>query len=318
MTGGRPASDGMARRWGLLFLAMVATGSAGLFVHDFAMTRLNIPYPEQAPPPGWATYLNILVRICGTFILCRLGRNWLRAMAPWRAAALIGALLVMTNETLRLILLEVTTTREGWLHGYILLELAQQFPRPTMWFLSGLAVAFWARRSGNMAWLAAGALIVTALALYAVKPPLDALSAALSAQLQDFDAPQAYAPPFPAKIYVVIYATYLEPSIAAFVMAAMVWPQLNGGKWRKALVFTLLVLAIKGRLIQFFVASFWVKQPPLIGFLAEGQFFMETAVQALLTGLAWYHLAGLFDAGEQAVGRPEGSMMGNLQAGADQ
>jgi hypothetical protein len=137
-----------------------------------------------------------------------------------------------------------------------------------------------------------------------VKPPLDALSAALAAQLQAFDAPQAYAPPFPAKFYVVIYGTYLEPSIAAFAMAAMVWPQLTGGKWRKALVFTLLLLAIKGRLVQFLVASFWVKQPLLIGFLAEGQFFMETAVQALLTGLAWHHLARLFGADGQAEHAP--------------
>jgi hypothetical protein len=56
---------------------------------------------------------------------------------------------------------------------------------------------------------------------------------------------------------------------------------------KRAAIFTLLLLLVRGRIVSMILNSFWVHQPLPIAILAEGQFFLETLTLGLLVGLTW-------------------------------
>ncbi len=92
--------------------------------------------------------------------------------------------------------------------------------------------------------------------------------------------------PYSPGMLVVIYLTFLEPTVAALIMAKLAWHGLPGDRAIKTGLFTLLVLGASGRLTLFFVNSFWVQQPLGIAFLSTGQFVAEMALMAALVG--WF------------------------------
>jgi hypothetical protein len=81
-------------------------------------------------------------------------------------------------------------------------------------------------------------------------------------------------------ILIVIYFTFLAPSLASFVMAMLAWHGMKGAGAGKMGQFALMIPAASGRLTLLFLNSFRVRQPLLPAFLSTGQFCAETLVMA--------------------------------------
>jgi hypothetical protein len=149
--------------------------------------------------------------------------------------------------------------------------------------------------------VAVAIIVIATLEVFAIHPALDALCATLKNSLS---APTPlYGDPYPLKINILIYATFIEPTIAAFVILSFCWPALGDSPLRRILVFATLLLLVRGRFIGLFVESFWVKQPLPIAFLAESQFFLETLALGLLVAVAWSYAARIqFQVGRSKEG----------------
>jgi hypothetical protein len=269
--------------WLFLLVAASLIAPLSLFVHDFMLERLKVPYPKTVGLPISITFLNEIVRFGALAAICRLSRPQLDGIPRVAAAFAAGLLLAMLNETLRVFLIESAIIGNGL---YSVFDIA---PRALSSFAGGFAIVWIALGDQRRRNLALAAILIAALVAFAVHPALDALCASLKSSLPE-PAP-LYSDPYPFKINVLIYATFIEPTIVAFVMIAFCWPALGASLLRRILVFAVLLLLVRGRFVELFVESFWVRQPLPTAFLAESQFFFETLTLGLLVALAWNYAA---------------------------
>jgi hypothetical protein len=267
------------RAWLFLLVSAGLIAPLSLFVHDFMLETLKVPYPTTVGLPMSVRFLDELVRLCALAAICRLARPQLQGLSRTSAALSVGLLLIMLNEAFRVFVIESAIVG-NW--SYSALDNA---PRALSWFIGSSAIAWIGLGDHKRRNVALAIILIAALVVFAIHPALDALCAALKNSLSE--PRPLYADPYPFKINVLIYATFIEPTIATFVMVSFCWPALGGSPLRRTLAFTALLLLVRGRVIGLFVESFWVKQPLPTAFLAQSQFFFETLTLGLLVALAW-------------------------------
>jgi hypothetical protein len=185
----------------------------------------------------------------------------------------------MLNETLRVFVIESTILGD-WLYGAF-----DRAPGALSPLMCSCAVAWIALGDQKYRNVGVAVLLIAGLEAFAIYPALDALFTSLKNGLSE--PTPLYADPYPFKINLVVYATFIEPTVAAFVMASVCWTAMGNSPSHRILAFTALLLLVRGRFIGLFVESFWVKPPLPTAFLAESQFFLETLVLGLLVALAW-------------------------------
>ena len=185
----------------------------------------------------------------------------------------------MLNEAFRVFIIE-SAILGNWL--YAAFDIA---PRALSSLVCSCAVAWIALGNQKGRNVAVAVLLIAGLEVFVIHPGLDALCTSFKSSLPE--PMPLYTDPYPFKINLVVYATFIEPTIAAFVMVSMCWTALGESRLRWILAFTALLLLVRGRFIGLFVESFWVKQSLPVAFLAESQFFLETLVLGLLVALAW-------------------------------
>jgi hypothetical protein len=271
---------------GTLFFLLISgclIAPISLFVHDFMLETLKVPYPTTVGLPNSVRFLNDLVRLFAFGAICRLSRPKLEGVPRTTAAFAAGLLVIMLNEVFRVFLIEGAIVG-NWL--YSLLDIA---PRALSWLACGGAVAWFGLGDKKHRKVALAIIVLAALEVFAIHPALDSICASLKNSVSE-PAP-LYTDPYPFKINVLIYATFIEPTIAAFVIASFCWPALGDRPLRRILAFAVLLLLLRGRFIGLLVESFWVKQPLPTALLAESQFFLETLVLGLLVGIAWSYAA---------------------------
>jgi len=265
--------------WLFLLACVGVIAPASLFVHDFMLETLKVPYPKTVGLPISVKFLGDLVRMAALAVLCRVARPSLRGGSRLVEALSIGVLLVMLHETIRVFLIESTIVGSSM---YTACDIA---PRALSWFVCGVAVAWISLGDQKPRTVALAIIALVAVEVFALHPALDAVGASL---MQGLSEPVIrYTDPYPFKVNLLIYVTFIEPTIAAFVIAAYCWPHLGTGSLRRIMAFTALLLLVRGRFIALLVESFWVDQPRMTAFLAVGQFFLETLVLGLLVALAW-------------------------------
>jgi len=201
---------------------------------------------------------------------------------------------MMLNETLRVLLIESAIVG-NWL--YWVFDIA---PRALSWLACGGAVAWFGLGDQKPRNVALAIIVLAALEVFVIHPALDSICVSLKSNLA---APTPlYTDPYPFKINVLIYGTFIEPTIAAFVIISFCWPALGDSPLRRISAFTALLLLVRGRFIGLLVESFWVKQPLPTAFLAESQFFLETLTLGLLAGIAWSYAARIqYEVGRSAA-----------------
>ena len=271
------------RTWLFLLVSGGLIAPLSLFVHDFMLEALKVPYPTTVGLPNSVKCLNDIVRLVALAAICRLSRPQLQGLSRTPAAFSVGLLLIMLNETLRVFVIESAIVG-NWF--YSLVDIA---PRALSWLACGSAVAWLGLGDQKRRNVAFAIIVIAALEVFAIHPALDALCASLKNSLS---APTPlYTDPYPFKINILIYATFVEPTIAAFMILSFCWPALGDSLLRRISVFTTLLLLVRGRFIGLFVESFWVKQPLPTALLAESQFFLETLALGLLVALSWSYAA---------------------------
>ncbi len=267
-----------AKLWIRLALAVVVITPLSLGVHEIMLEGLRVPHPPRLHLPAWAPCLNALSVVTGLGLICRFADTRIPLR---RLLRLLGLAVVMLNETLRVYFIDVALCK-AWLFQGV-----TAVPNALYLFLLACTVVIVSRRARRN-WNFAGLLMTIAVAFpLLVRPALDRVMIPVLRSLARFDYPQLYFEPYPLKIFVPIYAGYLEPVLATFLVAWMVWPAMRVLKWQRVLLFSIIILLLKGSIINLLVWSFWIPGSLAMGMLSEGQFTMEVLVLGLLTGSAW-------------------------------
>jgi hypothetical protein len=164
-----------------------------------------------------------------------------------------------------------------------------RLPSANLSFIQGVVAVLIARGSSRRrpALTVLLVFLASALASLVVSPGIQSIPPALFSKFHMEQPPELYHMPYGWHIYRVIYPTFIEPTIACFCLAGLVWPGLRGSNTLRVAQFTALILLIRGRVIAMVLGTFWVHQPYPIALLSEGQFFVETFLMAALTGIVW-------------------------------
>jgi len=285
-----PSLSGAGWLW--LITATIVTALISLGVHDVMLTRMGIPFPDTTAVPGWARYVDTAVRLGSLVWFCRLAAPQMGHFSRMRAALLVGVLLVLLSETLRVLAVGIYLT-EGWVAGRWLFLLLDRIPGAVMGLFLGAAAVLIARARRLTRPAPAGMVIL--LASGGTMLLLSGMRTAATAVQHWFlltEPVERYQLPYPLHVYSVIYSTFIEPTIATLVLVALVWPSLSGSSFRRVLAFAGLLLLVRGRIVTQFLFSFWIPLPFGRALLSEGQFCLETLTLALLSGTICYVAVG--------------------------
>lgn len=277
-----------ARNVLILALGLAVTAFLALGSHDLAIAHLGIPYPNDGDVPAFARYVGQIVRLAAMVYACHLARWYLDARSTWRASALFGVLILLLQETFRVIVVDNVVT-DGWIDLRWVTLLMSRLPNASLAFYTGaiaVVIARHVRLERPMSLLFA-ILVGSAIGYFALLPLLTAGAAFVTAALHLTQPPEVHQMPYGIYVYKYIYGMFIEPTIASFLLIYLTWPALTGSKSRRIALFVLLMLVIRGRIIATGLFSFWIKGSRAMAFTAEGQFFVETFILALLTGLTW-------------------------------
>jgi len=269
--------------FGLIITAFLALGA-----HDLAIAHLGIPYPNDRDVPAWARYVGQVVRL-GTMVhVCRLASWYLDRRSTLLAATIFGLLVVLLQETLRVIVVD-NIVSDGWVDQRWVYLLMTRLPTALLSFYSGVIALVIARKLGPgrpMALLFA-VVIASALGYFGLLPVIKYIADLITATLHLVESPEVHTMPYGIYVYKYIYGMFIEPTISSFILLYMLWPSLEGSKLRRVALFVTLMLLMRGRVVSTGLFSFWIKDSWAMAFAAEGQFFIETLVLAALTGLTW-------------------------------
>lgn len=275
-------------RLAAIAVAIIAVGMLSLFVHDLALSHLNVPYPREAPIPRTVRGVELMLIVGGMVWFSCLARLRLAGLSALAGAALTAVLVAALNEFLRIVIITTTLANHGWSHAYYVLAIATYGPKIAAQAALAFCAALVVHRTDRLRDYLLTTVILAGLGAFVVIPGAVRASGWLTGHLAAFDADNRYNPPYPPGIYAVIYATYIEPTLAAFAMAGLAWPGLRGSLLQRAATFCLVLLLVHGRIGQFLIESFWVKVDLLpLRFAATGQFLLETIVLGLACPLLW-------------------------------
>jgi hypothetical protein len=277
-----------AKNLGILAVGLVITAFLALGSHDLAIAHLGIPYPNDGDVPPWARYFGQVVRLGAMVYVCRLTSWYLGKRSTVRAAAIFGLLIVLLQETLRVIVVD-NIVSDGWIDLRWVYLLMTRLPNALLSFYCGAIAVVIARKiepDRHVPMLIAIAA-ASAIGYFGLLPALKAIADLVTAALHLTETPEVHTMPYGIYVYKYIYGMFIEPTISSFALIYLLWPALGGSKPRRIALFVLFMLLMRGRIIATGLFSFWIKDSWALAFAAEGQFFVETLVLAGLTGLTW-------------------------------
>lgn len=277
-----------ARNLVILAVGLVITAFLALGSHDLAIAHLGIPYPSDGDVPPWARFLGQVVRLGAMVYVCRLARWYLDKRSTVLAATIFGLLIVLLQETLRVIVVD-NIVSDGWIDLRWVHLLMNRLPNALLSFYSGAIAVVIARKIGSdrHVRLLIAIAVASAIGYFGLLLALTAVSDLITAALQLTEVPEVHTMPYGIYVYKYIYGMFIEPTISSFALIYLLWPALNGSKPRRIAIFVFLMLLMRGRVIATGLFSFWIKDSWALAFAAEGQFFIETLILAALTGLTW-------------------------------
>jgi hypothetical protein len=276
------------RQWLALIIAAIIIALLSLGAHDLAISHLGIPFPDESHVPESAKFAGQFVRIAAMVYFCHLASWYLDRKSALTAALTVGAIVVCLHETFRVLIVDNVLV-EGWIGNRWLYMGLQRLPVASLNFFWGVAALLIARRLAGkrLTVIALAVLAATALGYFVVRPAVAGGGDFIVHALRLSAPPELYEPPYTFYIYQFLYGTFIEPAIAMFVIVWLAWPGMQGSPARRIAILAVVTLLMRGRVIGTFLFSFWIEQPWGLAIAAEGQFFAETLVLVVLTGLTW-------------------------------
>jgi hypothetical protein len=265
-----------------LTLCIVLTTVLSLSVHVLMLDVLGIPHPSVENVPQFIVLINQALSITATILFYRLATPTFERFPMIGRCLLLTAIYAMLNEALlRSFIMDVVVSHD-WIYCFV-----ENLARPLEYLaVCSLIVAFAPRLKGAWA-ITAGGILIAALSMFAINPPIDRGFRALIDSLEYLDTGNIYNPPYGWQVNVPSYLTFLEPVIASYVIAALVLKRLSLTSTHQILLFVLLIMSMKRSIVPTLVYSFYQSRPMPAAILSESQFFLEILVMAFLTSLGW-------------------------------
>ena len=272
------------RSWPVLFAGMLITAVVSLSIHAVMLQVLNIPFPSvtiDAPISNFLT--KNLLSVLALIYLCQLATPALQKSSWLARSAIFFVIWMGLSEEL---------FRAAFMAGYCTNAYTYAFVSHLPTILSPLVMTLIVVRVAGLLdnfWKRAGAAVIISVfakfvlvpvIAYAFKAPMEAI-ASLAPQGEWCELP--YGP----NVLIPAYLTYIEPTLACFAAAMLVWEQLPGRTLAKLCQFAVLVLLLKRLLFAPFVYMMYAHLPPLTALASMGQFALETLFLALGAGLTW-------------------------------
>jgi hypothetical protein len=268
--------------WPRLAVCIALTTVLSLSVHVVMLDVLGIDHPSIEGVPRLATWMNEVLSVTATLVFYRLGLPAFQRLPALHRGLLLTVIYAMLNEALlRSFIMDVVVSHD-WIYC-----LVENMARPLEYLAICSLIVFAAPRLKSAPAVAAGGIVITALALSAIDPPIDRAFGSLVASLEFLDTGNIYNPPYGWQVDVPSYLTFLEPVIASYAIAALVWKRLSRNPAQRLGQFVLVVLSMKGSIVPLLIYSFYQDRPLPAAMLSESQFALEILVMAILTSLGW-------------------------------
>ena len=269
--------------WRWLAPGFLLTGVVAWGVHAVLLEACKVPYPEHLPRTGVVPFLNDAMSVAALFVFYRLAAPRVSALRPWQQCLGLGVLLVMLNETFRVIfIVGVITT--AWIYSFV--DIGQGAFAP---FLLGVLTALVVPRTKHWWQQTAAAFLIAAVIFFGVRPLVAAAFKPLLAAVDHLNHAQVYSNTS-WQLNTAACVGIVEPTLASFVMVALVWPRLSGRLLWRAGQFALLLALINQVFLTAFYSPFFAPATLSVpmAMLSAGQFTLEWLTLGFLTALTWH------------------------------
>ena len=266
--------------WWRLVPGMILTGGLALSVHVVLLDVLKIPYPAQLPKTGAVAFLNYAAGVLALFGFYGLASPWFSRLSPvWRCLGL-SLLLIMLNEVFRVMFIEGMITT-AWAYSFVN-NVQRVFPL----LLIGCLVSLAAPKLARFWQKATAALLIAAVVFFGFRPLVTAEFKHLLSAIEYLSHNQIYSDTS-WQLNAFAYLGYVEPTLACFIMAALVWPRLSARPAWRVVQFAMLIVLIRGTFFMTFYNPFYAHSGVPMAMLSAGQFTLEWLTPGLLTAVTW-------------------------------
>ncbi len=268
-------------RWPRAVAGIVLSCMAGLSVHVIMLQVAHVPYPTGYPITGWPILCGVTLSAFALLWFCQLTADRLATLSFPTRVLLIALLASMLREAMRVTILDGVVTT-AWRYSFV-----SDLPRFLVpFFLACLAVAAAPHLRGPAARLV-GALSIGVITTYVFVPVLSSLLGHILQTIRYLSHDEIYRVPYGWHVEVPAYITFLEPTIAAFLLAALVLDRLSSSLSVSTLQFAFLVMAINTSLVRPLLYLPFSPFPVSLALLSMSQFFFEWLVLSVCIALTW-------------------------------
>ena len=268
--------------WPKLLFGMLVTGICALSVHVILITYLHVPYPYGSANGGFLVYLNGSLADAAVVALYSLAATKLRRLSIPLQMLIVFVLLSMLQEQLIREPLMNAIDGGDWAYEFIS-NVPSLLPYA---ILSVLVVLMTPKLTQIWQKLAAG-FVFSAIIRFICKPLINLAFQPFLHSIHYLWHDSRFSLPYGWQILLPAYLTYIEPVAATFAAAFLVWGRLSARTTTRIAQFTLLLLFIKGSILDPFIYAFHAKTHLLLAFASVGQFSLEDLVLAALAGMMW-------------------------------
>jgi hypothetical protein len=265
-----------------LTLCIVLTAVLSLSVHVLMLDVVGIPHPSTDGVPQLIVLINQTLSITATIIFYRLAMSTFERFPVVGRCLVLTAIYAMLNEALlRSFIMDVVVSHD-WIYCFV-----ENLARPIEYLAVCSLIVVLAPRL-KIGWaITGGGILIAALSMFAINPPIDKGFRVLIDSLEYLDTGNIYNPPYGWQVDVPSYLTFFGPVIAGYVIAALVLRRFPAPSKRRTGLFVLLILSMKRSIVPTLLYSFYQTRPLPAAILSESQFALEVLVMALLTAIGW-------------------------------
>ena len=270
-------------QWPKALIGLSVSCVAAFSVHTVMLQVAHVPYPTNFPATGWAIFSGLTLSAFALVWCCQLAADRLNSFPVLGRLVLVGALAVMLREGLRVIIMEGVVTT-AWRYS-VVNDIARPLTMMALAWLAVLSATYlqgWRKRLG-------GALLIAAPVNYLISPAVKIVRDRVLLAMASLSHDEVYKAPYGWRVEVSSYATFLEPTIAVFVLAALVWDRLSLRPSVRMLQFAFLVMGINTILLRPLLYLPFSPFTLPVSLLNVSQFFFESLVLAVAVGSTWMY-----------------------------
>ncbi len=265
--------------WPVAAIGIVLSCATALSIHVVMLEALHVPYPKGYPTIGWSAFCGTALSAYALSWIYTLAEDRLFVLSAFQRIALFAALTAMLREAFRVTLLDGVVTT-AW--SYSLLSDSPRFAVSIA--LAALVILIRPRFTHPIKRLLS-ALITSATITYVLMPMFLSLLGKALAHYSYLEHTEVYTRGW--RLEIPAYITFLEPTLAAFLLSALVWDRLSAVRAIRTVQFICLIMAINTSLIRLPLYPLFSPFPVRLALLSMSQFFLEWLVLSLSIIATW-------------------------------